>query len=358
MSTNTTLRDVARLAGVSLGTASQALNNRANVLPETRARVLGAASSLGYSVRGGDRSVQVEPLTVIGMLTKDTGMPVEINPFFSHVQYGVESECRARNISLMYANIEMDDSNHPIVWPRMISDRHVDGLILVGANIDGLVGGLNRILNKPIVLVDSYVTSDIGGKVFDSVLMDNAPGVQAATNRLLDLGHCHIGLIGWNTASPPDICERRDGYLQALRSRAISDSYIEEGKMSRHEGYLATHRLLRRAPQITAIVATNDDTAIGVMHAVHDIGLQVPHDLSIVGFDDIDLASEVKPALSTVHVHKTWLGKLGVQFLVARAQNPSQPQLTLTVATKYIERESVARPTTSKEVIGAAARHP
>jgi LacI family transcriptional regulator len=340
--TTATLRDVAKLAGVSLGTASQALNNRPHVLPETRAKVLGAATTLGYTFRNskalnGQASVK---LSVIGMLTKDTGMPVEVNPFFSHVQYGVESECRAHNISLMYANVEEDDSNHPVQWPRMVTDRHVDGLIVVGANIEELVGGIMRKLDKPIVLIDSYAPH----YAFDSVLMNNAGGVEAAVNHLMQQGHRDIGLVGWNPASPPDIHERRDGYVRALRAAGIERTFIEPCRMTRPDGYAAAHRLLGRAPEVTAIVATNDDTAIGVMNAVKDRRLNVPRDISIVGFDDIDLASEIQPALTTVHVYKAWLGRLGVQHLISRAEHPDQPQITTVVATRLIERESVAPP--------------
>lgn len=339
-----TLRDVAKLAGVSLGTASLALNNRPNVLPETRAKVISAATTLGYATkaptfRNGEHT-SASAISVIGMLTKDTGMPMEINPFFSYIQYGVESECRAHNISLMYANVEVDDSNHPTSWPRMIDDRHVDGLILVGTFIDDAVGRLKRKLNKPILLLDSYAPS----YAFDSVLIDNAGGIRSAMNHLLDLGHKHIGLIGWNPASPPDVHERRDGYLQALQAHQIEDTYIEACHMSRQAGYLATQRLLKRAPSVTAIVVTNDDTAIGVLNAAQDMGLRVPDDLSITGFDDIDLSGEVKPALTTVRVHKTWLGKFAVQCLLRRALHPDQPQISMIVATQLIERESTARP--------------
>lgn len=341
-----TLRDVAKLAGVSLGTASQALNNRPHVLSETRERVLGAAASLSYPIKEvkGVKSAKTNGhgagLSVIGMLTKETGMPVEINPFFSHVQYGVESECRAHNISLMYANVEVDDSNHPVQWPRMVTDQHVDGLIVVGANIEELVGGIVRKLNKSIVLIDSYAPQ----YTFDSVLMDNAGGVAAAVNHLIDQGHSEIGLVGWNPASPPDVHERRDGYVRALQARGIATTFIEPCRMTRTDGYAATHRLLGRAPAVTAIVATNDDTAIGVLNAARDRHLVVPRDLSVVGFDDIDLASEIQPALTTVHVYKAWLGRLGVQRLVERARYPDQPQLTTIVATRLIERETVALP--------------
>jgi LacI family transcriptional regulator len=340
-----TLRDVAKLAGVSLGTASHALNNRASVLPETRAKVLEAAISLGYKPKEGNG--KTHSLAVIGMLTKhDFGLPVDINPFFTHVQLGVESECRARDISLMYANIEVDASNHPLVWPRMVTDGHVDGLIVVGANIDELMDGLRRKLNKPMVLVDSYAPA----YGFDSVLIDNIKGTREAALHLLAQGHRHFALLGSNPQSPPDILERRDSFLQTVRNHGSARVHVEDSRLAREDCYAAALRLMKQKPEISAYFACNDDSAIGVINAAQDLGLDVPRDVSVVGFDDIDLAWEIKPALTTVLVPKLWLGKLGVQRLVERAQNPDQPQLTLTVSTHLVERETVSLAGAYKEV--------
>jgi LacI family transcriptional regulator len=340
-----TLRDVAKLAGVSLGTASHALNNRASVLPETRDRVQQAATSLGYKPK--ESNGKTHSLAVIGMLTKhDFGAPVDINPFFSHVQLGVESECRARDISLMYANIEVDASNHPMVWPRMVTDGHVDGLIVVGAYIDELVDGLKRKLNKPIVLVDSYAPA----YGFDSVLIDNANGARAAALHLVANGHRHIAIVGSNPHSPPDILERRHSFIDVVRSNG-AHVHVEDCKLSREECYASAMRVFQQQPRITALFACNDDSAIGVVNAAHDVGLDVPSDVSIIGFDDIDLAAEIKPALTTVHVPKLWLGKLGVQRLIERAQHADQPPLTITTATHLVERETVAKASVYKEVV-------
>ncbi len=356
MASTATLRDVARLAGVSIGTASQALNNRPNVLPETRQRVLKAAQSLGYVAPV--TSAERRPLiSTIGMLTKhDYGPPPELNLFFSHVQAGVEMECRAHKINLMFSAIEVDQSNRPIEWPRMIDNRQIDGLLLIGANIDAVVHGLRRKLGTPIVLVDSYAP----GYHFDSVLIDNIGGAMQAVSYLIDCGHQHIGLIGTNPTSPPDILERREGYRRALHMRGITREYIEDSQMEQGDGYRAVRNLLKANPQVSAVFVANDDTALGVMNAARDMGLNVPGDLSVVGFDDIELAREAHPALTTVHVHKTWLGRLAVQRLIERAQYPDQPRITVTVATHLVERESTApnRNAQLKEVSAAVKTYP
>ena len=124
----------------------------------------------------------------------------------------------------------------------------------------------------------------------------------------------------------------------------ISTHYVEESGLNREEGYRAAVQLLQRAPEITAIFACNDLTAIGAIHAARDMSITVPDKLSIIGFDNIDMAKEVTPALTTIHVYKTWLGILGVRQLIARALNPEQPKITTTIMTSLVVRESTGRP--------------
>ncbi|MFN3705847.1 MAG: LacI family DNA-binding transcriptional regulator [Thermoflexales bacterium] len=332
-----TLRDVAKLAGVSIGTASQALNNRPHVLPETRKRVLEACQALGYSPRKSN-AAQSRP-RVIGMLTKhDEGSPPPaLNFFFSHVQAGVEQACRANHINLMVASVPVDRSNHPISWPRLVEEKYIDGVLLVGLSLTKEeLSELQNKLGRPVVLVDSYVA----GVMLDSVLIDNIGGAMQAVTHLIDLGHRHIGLIGSNPASPPDVLERREGYLRALAARGITQTFIEDSAMLREAGQAALPRLLERAPLVTAVFVTNDDTAIGVLRAAQAMRLRVPEDLAIVGFDDIDLAREIHPTLTTVRVHKTWLGKIGVQCLIQRLQEPDRPPVVVRLATELVERET------------------
>ena len=187
------------------------------------------------------------------------------------------------------------------------------------------------------MLVDSYAF----GFPFDSVVIDNIGGAIQAVNYLVDRGHRCIGLLGTNKHSSPDIRERREGYYWALAARQIDEVYVEEGPMQREEGYHALKRLLQRAPHVTAVFAVNDETAIGALQAAHEMRIAVPEELSIIGFDDIDMASEVRPALTTIHVPKMWLGRLGVRRLLERAQSPDAPAVTISVATHLVERNSV-----------------
>lgn len=340
MASSPTLRDVAKQAGVSIGTASQALNNRPNVAAETRARVVDAALTLGYPIKSHVLDNAEVPVNTIGLLSKhDFGLPVEINPFYSCIQLGVESECRKRHISLMFASVEVDASNRPLTWPVMINEPRVDGFILAGTLIEDFVNFQDRRQEAPVVLVDGY--SPV--LRYDNVVIDNFGGATKAVQHLVDCGHTHIGLIGFNSQSPFSVRERYEGYVQALNARDIAETYVEESGLARDSGYEAVRRLLRRAPQVTAIFACNDLVAIGAIHGVRSLGLEVPQDVSVVGFDDIDMASDMMPSLTTVRVHKMWLGILGVRQLIARIQNSDQPQATITVSTNLVVRDSVRR---------------
>ena len=336
-----TLRAVAETAGVSIGTASQALNNRPGVAPDTRTRVIEAATALGYPIKTLSL-LQECPISIVGLLLKhniDDQEPV--NHFYAYVQSGVEAECRARGVHLMYSNIEVDSQSRPVHWPIMLSEARIDGLILCGTFIDTALDTIRRQHNIPIVMLDGYVAGD---QACDRVLTDNFTGALMITRYLIENGHRYIGLVGGLANDCPSIHERRIGYLEALRRAGITETYIEESTLDRAAGYEATQRLLRRAAHITAIFACNDETALGVLKAALDLGLRVPEDLSVVGFDDLAVIHGVSPMLTTMHIDKVLMGRLGVRQLLERARNPGMPAVTMLLQTELVVRESVARP--------------
>lgn len=341
MNERPTLRDVAQLAGVSLGTASNVLNNRLNVSDEARKKVLEAATTLGYRhqvrvVSAGERN-----LSVIGTIGKvDNGEVMTTNPFYSHVLTGVERECQRHNLSLMIANIEVDSMNRPMAMPPMLMDKHVDGVLVIGTFLRDTIQFIGRQVNKPVILIDAYAP----GSRFDSVLTDNINGAFTAVDYLIKQGHRRVGLVGSTPDGYPSIRERRKGYLRALKHHKIAQSYIEDGLLTRESGYHTTISLLRHSPEITAIFACNDEVALGVMNAARDMGREVPRDLSVIGFDDIELAQQWSPQLTTMRVDKLLLGVLAVRQLRQRSENPDYPAITTLVSTRLMVRDTVAPP--------------
>lgn len=333
-----TLRDVAKRAGVSLGTASNVLNSRSNVSEEARVRVLEAAAALGYRTQVRVSTPSTRMISVIGTIGKlNDGETMMVNPFYSYVLAGIERECQRHNLSLMFANIEVDKMNRPANLPPMLVDHQVDGVLIIGTFLQHTIHLIGKQFNKPVVLVDAYAP----GSGFDSVVIDNINGAYSAVDFLIKKGHQHIGLIGSSATAYPSIRERRKGYLRALKHHHIPYSYIEDSPLTSDGGYTATTALLQRSPQITAIFACNDEAAFGVLQAAREMGREVPHTLSVIGFDDIDMTQQVSPALTSVHVDKLLLGTLAVRHLKDRAENPDRPALTTSVSTRIVVRNSV-----------------
>lgn len=336
MSGPSTLRQVAERAGVSISTASQALNNKPNVAPQTRARVMEAAALLGYQQQIRIPSSSIHRLETVGMITRTTpDLPMPVNWFYSYVLAGVERECRRAFLKLMYATVEVDTRNAPANWPLLFDENSVDGLLIVGSLLTAPLPD-----RRPIVLVDAYAP----GQSFDSIVTENFNGAYRAVSYLIDQGHEHIGLIGSSEDPYPSIAERRAGYLRALKDRGIRQTYVEYGELVRESGYETTRRLLARAPQMTAIFACNDNVAFGVLNAAHDMGIDVPRDLSVIGFDDVDLAAEIKPALTTVRVDKVLMGTLAVRLLMDRAEDMQRASITTSLSTELVIRSTVQPP--------------
>lgn len=337
-----TLQDVAKLAGVSIGTASQALNSSPKVTEETRSRVFDAARTLGYvfKERREHAARQALEISVIGVLSKhDVGEPALTNPFYSHIISGIETECRKQGIGLMVSSIEVDPANRPVEWPAMLGNQLVNGMIFLGTQIEDAAYTAKQKLNLPTVLVDSYAPN----LPFDSILTDNAQGIELALNHLLALGHRHIALLGSQENCPPSIAERRKTYIEIMQQHGLfNEQYVANSKLSRVEVYQQTLTLLKARPEVTALLACNDDSAAGAMAAVQEMGLRVPQDISVVGFDNIALAGELSPTLTTIHVHKNWMGILGVRFLLERAAHPEKPKTSTLVSTQLVIRESTA----------------
>jgi len=332
-----TIRDIAAFTGYSLGTVSQALNRKPGVAPETRTHVFEAAQKLGYPLKPSLSSHPNRELRTVGLVIKqDPDLFYAINPFYSYVLAGAERECQRMGINLMFASIEVDGYNRVTQWPAMLFSNDIDGLIIVGTFLEDSIAQINAQADL-VVLVDAYAP----GLQVDSIVTDNLNGALSAVNYLIGAGHTRIGLIGSTPDAYPSIRERRKGYTRALKQAGIHSTYIADGPLTRAGGYEAALRLLRRAPEITAIFACNDDVAIGCMTAAQELKLKIPDDLSIVGFDDIDLAQEVSPPLTTVQVNKTLMGTLAVRHLCDQAELEHRVSLTTAISTRLIVRDSV-----------------
>jgi LacI family transcriptional regulator len=340
------LADIAKKSKVSLSTVSLVLRDKPGIPPETRRRVLEAAQSLGYrpKPRGGKASHHVRSagrLYNLGLIVKSEPHEVpQANPFYSLVMAGIEEACRQKKINLLYAMLEVDEDNVPLETPRLLAEDHVDGLLLVGAFVDETLAHVLRERPLPVVLVDAYSARN----AYDAVVSDNFRGAYEAVTHLIDCGHRHIGLVGSHLLAYPSFRERRQGYLQALRDHDIEDSYFADSTQDIQDVTRATSTLLRDHPSLSALFGCNDHAALAAMRAAQALGRCVPQDLSLVGFDDIDLAQHVQPLLTTMHVDKIGMGRVAVQLLLNRIEFPDSERVTSVISPRLITRNSVAPP--------------
>ncbi|MEJ2212369.1 MAG: substrate-binding domain-containing protein [Anaerolineae bacterium] len=177
---------------------------------------------------------------------------------------------------------------------------------------------------------------------YDAVVSDNQAGGYRSAWFLIRQGHRHIGVVGCHPRAYPSIRQRQQGYLRALADAGLSTAYLAECHIAdAEEVRRATARLLADHPEITAILAANDETAIAALDAARGLGRHVPGDLSLVGFDNIDLAARIAPPLTTMHVDKVGMGRMAVQLLANRLAHPEASPVTASIRPTWIERDSV-----------------
>ncbi|GAB4195768.1 MAG: LacI family DNA-binding transcriptional regulator [Roseiflexaceae bacterium] len=340
MSQRVTMEDIARRSGVSLTTVSLVLRDKPGINDETRRRVMEVARELGYRKRSSPDTSGGQSLQQIGVITKArAGDQPQVNPFYGPVVAGIEAACRRQQINLLYATVAVDLDNYPEDLPRMLAEAQLDGIILVGAFVDHTIDQLLQRRGLPAVLVDAYASTH----AYDAVVSDNFRGAYEAVSYLIGLGHRRIGLAGTLPDAYPSIAERRNGYLQALADHQISERYFADTHLVHEEIEAATAALLSQHPAITALFCANDMTAISAMAAARTLRRHLPEDLSVVGFDDIDLAAHVTPGLTTMHVDKISMGRLAVQALAHRLEFPETSCVTTVLRPSLVERQSARR---------------
>ena len=341
---NVTIVDVAREAGVSYTTVSRVLNNKENVKPETRERVLAAMTRLGYVVDQRARSLAGGRSQVIGLLVHDVG-----TSYIGEIIRGIDAELASAQYDLLLYTTHRRKTKES-AYVTMLTRGMADGLLLVLPRDPGAYLETLRDHRFPHVLIDHRgVDEDT-----PAVAASNKEGAVSATVHLIELGHRRIGFV---TGAMDQICahDRLEGYKMALAEHGIpfDPDLVYEGDFFQPLGYEAAAALLELPDRPTAIFASNDVSAFGVMEAVRDHSLRIPEDVSVVGFDDIPQAAHVHPALTTVRQPLEEMGRVSTRMLLEYIANPERATERVQLPTELVVRKSCKPPNNpNKEVNG------
>jgi LacI family repressor for deo operon, udp, cdd, tsx, nupC, and nupG len=324
------MKDVARLASVSIQTVSAVVNNKPDITDETRARVLAAIEQLNYQPYSVARSLRTRQTRTVALVVSDIAS-VAIAAMAS----AAEAHAHSFGYSLILYNTHNDVGRETSYFNTAVQ-QWVDGVIFIPAMRYGRWDILQE-AGIPSVAIDRIPDNYSG----PAVMLDNLKAGRLAGQHLLDLGHRRIAHI----SGPLEVRlarERFNGFQQALEAQGIEPGscLVEEGDFTCQTGYLAMQQLLAYRPCLTAVFAANDLMAIGAMRAVDEAGLQVPRDISIVGFDDIELAAFQTPPLTTIRQSFTQLATLGVQLLLDILAGKEVVQSQIVIEPTLIVRQS------------------
>jgi DNA-binding LacI/PurR family transcriptional regulator len=329
-----TIKDIARMASVSHSTVSRALHNTTLVDPKTADRIQRIARNIGYRASAVARGLATQKTRTIGVVVTTIA-----DPFVSKVLSGIEEAANRRGYSVFLAESNTD-SEREIKAVHSFAERRVDGIVVTSSRVGSLHFKLLSETKVPIVLVNNQHP----GASAHSVMIQNAEGGRQAVQHLIRLGHRRIAYIRDSFGYQSD-AERLAGYRAALKHSGIafSEELVVDGDGKAEGGIIAMRNLLGLEEPPTAVFCYNDMTALGALRCIHDERLQVPEDISLVGFDDLSIASYTQPRLTTVRQPMWQLGQLAMESLL-KLMSGQESVGAISVPTELIIRESTAPP--------------
>lgn len=327
-----TIKDVARAARVSVTTVSHVVNKTRFVSEEGRNRVEQAIRELGYVPSAVARSLQRSATNTLGML-----IPNSSNPYFAEIVRGIEDRCFGAGYNLVLCNTDDEPRRQGMVL-QVLAERRVDGLIVVSSGEDPALPELLAGLRMPTVMVDR----EIDTLPCDLVETAHMQGALLAVQHLTALGHRRIACIG-GPAGVATADQRAEGWRMALAGLGLSSAgLLQPGDFTSEGGYAAMHAILRQTPRPSAVFVANDLMAIGALCAAHECGVAVPDELSLVGFDDIELARFACPPLTTVAQPKQRIAAMAVDMLLERIEGRRQDARKVVLQPELRVRASTA----------------
>lgn len=332
-----TIKDIAKYAGVSVTTVSRALNGYPDVSEETRERIKKIAEQLNYTPNSIARGLVTNKTHTVGLIVSELIKPGAYHPFFLEVLAGIKAGLKKDKYDLILFTVD-PESQDATSYEKLCNDRKVEGAIVEGLRLsDPYIEEIKK-TQIPTVLIDIPILTDKVGYVSS----DNVRAAFEATSYLIKLGHRNIGFInGHNDAAVS--FERLEGYKKALEKNNIpyKEEYVVFDDFTQEGGYNSFKTLVFEHPEITAVFHASDLMAIGSFKAAKDLGMKVPEDISIVGFDDIELASLISPGLTTIRQDTFKMGYNAAKHLLSIIKG-EKPQHIL-IPHKLVIRDSARK---------------
>lgn len=321
---SSTIRDVAREAGVSISTVSRVMNDSSPVSEEKKKAVTEAAEKLGYAPNPAARSLQNKKTGGIGVL-----LPYVSGEFFSELLNGLDHAAQQREHFLVISTSHRQPTEFTAAIRTM--QKLVDGLVIMAPELDAQEAKSLLMTQTPVAFINTYldgvpmVEHDEEGHMVDMLNFENFRGAYMLARHLLELGHRRIAQVS-GPSDAGDAVERTQGFRAAMAEAGIpkSDTVVVEGDYTQEAGAEATKMILEMDPRPTAIMAANDYCAMGVMSTLHAAGVRIPAEMAVAGFDGITGTQYTVPPLTTVRVPVSEIGALAIDRLVAHLEGDDQ----------------------------------
>ncbi|MDQ0338990.1 DNA-binding LacI/PurR family transcriptional regulator [Caldalkalibacillus uzonensis] len=332
----TTIKDIARKAGVSVTTVSKALNNYQDIKPETRKKILKIARELNYQPNTTARNLVLRKTNTIGLIISGLSTSRSAHHFLFDVICGINDQAYAKQYDVLLYGTN-SESQKKMSYLDLCLQRNFDGVILMGVKTDDPYVREVVEADIPTVLIDVPIVSSTCGYV----TTDNVKGAEMAVQHLLDLGHRQILMINGHRQAFVSL-QREEGYKKALEANGLSyrEDYVAYTDFESASGGQAAATLLQKHRQATAIFCASDLIAYGAITRLLEMGWRVPEDISVIGFDGIELGEIMTPALSTIYQNRYLMGASAVNMLMELLEGNEGYSRVL--APTLIQRESTA----------------
>lgn len=332
-----TIKEIAKLAGVSTTTVSHILNNKGKRFsPETQRKVLEIVEEYDYKPNFFAQNMVTKHSKTIGMIVPDV-----TDFFFSKVIEGVETYLKQKGYMILLCNSNHSEEKEKLYIDQLLR-RSVDGIILASPNsleVEKLIE-----LKKQKVVQYVLIDRGLNEREEGNILVKEYEGSYEATKYLIDLGHRNIGMVT-NKTGYYKMTDRYLAYKKCLEDHGIPfrSDWVVNGAVTIKGGYLAAKELLSRTSELTAIFCGNDQMAMGTYRAIDESGRSVPEDISVIGYDGLEIAEYMVPALTTVLQPSFEIGYTAAEFLVASIDEPTMKVPNQTYETILLKRNSVVK---------------